>query len=356
MHLLCCQWFGGELQKADMFDDPSITSCSEMEVSVADLLIAVMDDSKESVKKLLEAGANVNGLGPVYPGTPLLQATQNGNHECVDLLLEAGADVNKANSQNITPLIYAAYCDWYKLVEKFIGAGADVNAVDNEGRTALIAATKLEVSRPILDEHLELSRIKSVKLILQAGAHINTASEEVCNALQFFSSRPLKDRDLKMLLYAAGEKIRWVNDFEQKRKEARENHSRDWREIRVPKYMRFTDIRLRLLHICREAIRNHLLEIDPHTPHLFERVPKLDQLPVSLREFLLYDLSLEIYEDDDSIYCSSEADGWDSPNEGFHIGDTTDDENRRKSDDDDDDDIDDDYNDDDVDDADDDDA
>ena len=306
-----------------MSDDPSLISCSAMDVSVADLLIAVMDDSKESVKKLLEAGANVNGLGPVYPGTPLLQATQNGSHECVDLLLEAGANVNKANSQNITPLIYAAYCDWYKLVEKFIGAGADVNAVDNEGRTALIAATKLEVSRPILDEHLELSRIKSVKLLLQAGAHINTAPKEVCNALQFFSSRPLKDRDLKMLFYAAGEKIRWVEDFEQKRKEARENESRDWREIRVPKYMRFTDIRLRLLHICREAIRNHPLNIDPHR-HLFERVPKLDQLPVSLREFLLYDMSLEIYEDDDSIYCSSEADGWDSPNEGYHIGDTTD--------------------------------
>ena len=35
---------------------------------------------------------------------------------------------------------------------------------------------------------------------------------------------------------------------------------------------------------------------NPHT-HLFDRVPKLDQLPVSLREFLLYDLSLEIYEE-----------------------------------------------------------
>ena len=97
---------GASCRKPDMFDDPSITSCSEMEVSVADLLIAVMDDSKESVEKLLEAGADVNGMGPVHSGTPLLQATENGSHECVDLLLEAEADVNKANSQNITPLIY----------------------------------------------------------------------------------------------------------------------------------------------------------------------------------------------------------------------------------------------------------
>ena len=143
-----------------------------------------------------------------------------------------------------------------------------------------------------------------------------------------------------MLLFAAGEKIRWVDNFEEKRKEDQENESRDWREIRVPKYIRFTNIKLRLLHICREAIQNHLLDIDLHT-HLFKRVPRLEQLPGSLREFLLYDLTLEIYEEDDSVYCSSEQDGWDSQDEGFHIGDTTDDENRPRGDDDDDNDDDD---------------
>ena len=32
--------------------------------------------------------------------------------------------------------------------------------------------------------------------------------------------------------------------------------------------------RLHLKHICREAIRKHLLNLDPHT-HLFGRVPRL---------------------------------------------------------------------------------
>ena len=127
-----------------------------------------------------------------------------------------------------------------------------------------------------------------------------------------------------MLLYAAGEKPRFVENFKQKRKEDRENECRDWRELRIPRYLMFKDIRMRLEHICREAIRNHLLEVDPHT-NLFERIPKLTQLPSSLREFLLFDLTLEIFEDDDSVYCSSEQDGWDSPDEGLHTGETSDD-------------------------------
>ena len=45
-----------------------------------------------------------------------------------------------------------------------------------------------------------------------------------------------------------------------------------------------------LSHLCREAIRNHLLDIDRHE-NLFVRVPRLG-LPPVLNDYLLYNVSL----------------------------------------------------------------
>ena len=63
----------------------------------------------------------------------------------------------------------------------------------------------------------------------------------------------------------------------------------------VPEYLRFKDLKLCLSHLCREAIRRHLLDLDLHT-NLFVRAPKLG-LPKSLTSYILYDQSL----DDDNI-------------------------------------------------------
>ena len=48
---------------------------------------------------------------------------------------------------------------------------------------------------------------------------------------------------------------------------------------------------LNLRHICRETIRKHLLNLDPHT-HLFDRMPRLG-LPSLLTRYLLYYKSLD---------------------------------------------------------------
>ena len=57
------------------------------------------------------------------------------------------------------------------------------------------------------------------------------------------------------------------------------------------------DLKLCLKHLCREAIRNHLLKVEPHT-HLFGRIPQLG-LPSLVNEYLLYDISLNDDDDDD---------------------------------------------------------
>ena len=46
-----------------------------------------------------------------------------------------------------------------------------------------------------------------------------------------------------------------------------------------------------LKHLCRKAIRKHLLQVDKHT-NLFTRVTQLE-LPGHLPEYLVYDMSLE---------------------------------------------------------------
>ena len=63
------------------------------------------------------------------------------------------------------------------------------------------------------------------------------------------------------------------------------------RTVNVADYLPQIQTKLNLKHLCREAIRKHLLKLDPHT-HLFYRVPSLG-LPSLLVEYLLYDMSLD---------------------------------------------------------------
>ena len=53
------------------------------------------------------------------------------------------------------------------------------------------------------------------------------------------------------------------------------------------------ELKLNLEHLkhCREAIRKHLIDLDPHA-HLFNRIPQLG-LPSLLTDYLLFDISLE---------------------------------------------------------------
>ena len=74
-------------------------------------------------------------------------------------------------------------------------------------------------------------------------------------------------------------------------------------EIHVPNYLLNTELKFCLKHLCREAIRKHLLHLDPHT-HLFGRVPRLG-LPSLLTEYLLYNQTLDDDQDDDDWKTSA---------------------------------------------------
>ena len=244
-----------------------------------------------SIQLLLNAGADVNAAG--YEGrTALHSAVSKKDVTAMKILLQAGAKVNKADNRGVTPLIRAAF-DWgqiSKVVEVLISAGADVNAVDDEGCTALhqpFFRANLPAIRSFIQAGADVNRLdnsgntplSSVRDAdcareLLAGAQINRTTP---NALHryitgyHFMWNPSSAQKICVLLFAAGETIDSSTT------------------TTVPEYLLFDNLKLNLEHLCREAIRQHLLQLDPHT-HLFSRVPRLG-LPSQMNDYLLYDVT-----------------------------------------------------------------
>ena len=119
-----------------------------------------------------------------------------------------------------------------------------MNILNNAGHTALtIAAVKRNVAL--------------AKRLLKANCRINKTSGMRQNALtcHLHHCQPV-NRKLSRLLFAAGEIL--------------EDH--DFKET-MQDILQLTDVKMHLKHICRETIRRHLLELDPHQ-HLFGRIPE----------------------------------------------------------------------------------
>ena len=93
------------------------------------LIEAVKKENIKEVKRLIQAGANINAKDKKGK-TPLHFAAQQGNFELVKLLIENGADVNAKDNAWITPLHLAAYSNQVKVVRFLVEKGADVDASD----------------------------------------------------------------------------------------------------------------------------------------------------------------------------------------------------------------------------------
>ena len=154
-----------------------------------------------------------------------------------------------------------------------IQAGADVNAVDNLSRSAFMFAMTSQTPMSTSD------RLKCVKLLLKAGAHVNTLDNRGQSSLQLCCCLEAP-QELSMILRAAGEILHSsiviknkLNIFEWSEKPEIEG------------------VELCLKHMCREVIRNYLLDVNPCL-NLFARILQLG-LPSSLSSYLLYCVSLE---------------------------------------------------------------
>jgi len=100
------------------------------------LVNSILNDRTETVKLLIERGADVNEKGRDN-FTPLHWAAYYGKTEMVKILLSKGAEVNARSETYGTPLTLAAQYGFTDTVKALLEKGADVNMTDAYGRTAL---------------------------------------------------------------------------------------------------------------------------------------------------------------------------------------------------------------------------
>ena len=162
------------------------------------LLIAARDGHLESVKVLVEAGAEVDALAADGKNA-LGLAIFNGSYAIADYLVEAGSNVNQADAQRFTPLFWAVERrnmetapnfpwivtdDPLPLIKKMLDRGADPNWIVNNtprarmrgGSPRIVFATAL--MRAAFSADLEL-----VNLLLEYGADPNIKSSDNETAL-----------------------------------------------------------------------------------------------------------------------------------------------------------------------------
>jgi ankyrin repeat protein len=165
------------------------------------LVFAVRANDLESVRILLDAGANVNQLTN-YGWSPLLVATQNRYYQLGSYLLDHGADPNLANKGAWSPLYIAVDnrnieggdypirkpdMDHLDFITKLIDKGANVNWRVTEStwfRTVFTSQWVHEDGATAFWRAAQSSDLAVMKLLLEHGADPNIATKINVTPLQ----------------------------------------------------------------------------------------------------------------------------------------------------------------------------
>jgi ankyrin repeat protein len=134
---------------------------------------------------IVRGGLPDRGSRQPIPGgmTPLLYAARDGRMETVRLLLDGGADVNQPDVNGITPLIIAITNNHPDVARFLIDRGADIKAVDWYGRTPLWAAVEtrnMDVDNATFENSIDRAPyLELIQLLLERGADPNLRMKEV---------------------------------------------------------------------------------------------------------------------------------------------------------------------------------
>ena len=88
-----------------------------------ELRLAAIIDDVDTVEKLLDAGANVNGPNQ-FGRTALMNAVENGNILTASVLLSRGANVNATDYQRQSPMKWAKDRGYKEIVELLLKYGS----------------------------------------------------------------------------------------------------------------------------------------------------------------------------------------------------------------------------------------
>ena len=91
--------------------------------------------------------------------TPLMRAALDGDTESVKELINQGADINRRDDDGRTALMFAVINRHYETMKLLLEHGADVNATSKQGGTALMGAAmdgELSMVQALLDKGADL--------------------------------------------------------------------------------------------------------------------------------------------------------------------------------------------------------
>ena len=257
-------------------------------------------EHKECINLLLNTpNIDVNAVDK-HGVTPLISAARNGHVDCLTSILRAGADVNKTDYAGNSALFLASWD--VKCCDVLIGAGADINLCNNDGRSPLMFAVAChEPERPqkLLDAGADLhatmkngntavfsvvesNSVRTAKWAYLRGISTNIRNKDGQNLVDYHLTKQSFSEQSLMVVIAAGEFVD-PNKRDVIVQKTRNSHF-------IPEALPTEEeLRSSLKQNCRETIRRHLLNINPHE-NLFVRIPKL-QLPPPLERYLLYGLT-----------------------------------------------------------------
>jgi ankyrin len=134
---------------------------------------------------IVRGGSPDRGRRAPTPGgmTPLLYASRDGRKETVRMLLDAGADVNLRDANDITPLLAAITNNHPDVARYLIERGADIKAVDWYGRTPLWAAVEtrnMDKDNASFENGIDRGPfLELIQVLLDRGADPNARTKEV---------------------------------------------------------------------------------------------------------------------------------------------------------------------------------
>ena len=121
--------FDGQVEAVQILVGAGADVDEQFDNGITALMLMSILRQTETVRVLLEAGANINAANNADGGTALIFAVYGGSTETVSLLLESGADVSAKDAGNEgkdgrTALSYAEEKNHAEITEVLVQAGA----------------------------------------------------------------------------------------------------------------------------------------------------------------------------------------------------------------------------------------
>jgi ankyrin repeat protein len=134
---------------------------------------------------IVRGGLPPRGSRAPVPGgmTPLLYAARDGRMDTVRMLLDAGANIEDRDANEITPLLIAITNNHPEVARFLIERGADIKAMDWYGRTPLWAAIEtrnMDVDNATFVNSIDRAPyLDLIQVLLERGASPNVRMKEV---------------------------------------------------------------------------------------------------------------------------------------------------------------------------------